>query len=75
MSLDECLKRIHDWSTDPSTSDDIASQGGVVVEEAEGKRPKKSSKAKKEQKSGAMETALRHFALTRGYDLTSSAGQ
>lgn len=67
--MNECLELIKAWSTDPSTSEDIASQGGVVVEEAKpGKAGKKTSKAKKEQKSGAMETALKHFALSRGFD-------
>ena len=69
VSLKECQSLIRAWSIDPSTSEDIASQGGVVVEEAKlGKAGKKTSKAKKDQKSGAMATALEHFALARGLE-------
>lgn len=40
-----------------------------MIEKAKtGKAGKKTSRAKKEQKSGAMETALRHFVLTRGFE-------
>lgn len=69
VSLKDCLHRIRAWSTDPSTSADIESQGGVVVSEGKpGKAGKKGSKAKKAQKSGAMETALRYFVVDRGLE-------
>lgn len=62
----ECLERIQAWSNNPSTSDDIISQGGVVVQNA--KAGKKSSSAKREKKSGAMEMALREFVALKGWE-------
>ena len=62
----ECLERIQAWSNNPSTSDDIISQGGVVVQSA--KAGKKSSSAKREKKSGAMEMALREFVALKGWE-------
>jgi hypothetical protein len=64
----ECLARIQAWSSDPSTSEDIASQGGVVIEGLSTKADKKSSSAKREKKSGAMEMALRQFVEIKGWE-------
>jgi hypothetical protein len=62
----ECLARIQAWFNNPSTSEDITSQGGVVVQSA--KAGKKSSAAKREKKSGAMEMALREFVALKGWE-------
>jgi hypothetical protein len=66
VSPRECLKRIQDWTKDPSTSEDIISQGGAVIESR--KSDKKSSSAKRDKKSGAMEMALRQFVELYGWD-------
>jgi hypothetical protein len=65
VTPNECLERIQAWSNNPSTSEDINSQGGVVVQSD--KAGKKSSAAKREKKSGAMEMALREFVALKGW--------
>jgi hypothetical protein len=66
VSPRECLAGIQAWTQDPTTSEDIIAQGGVVIESA--KSGKKSSSAKREKKSGAMELALRQFVDLYGWD-------
>ena len=65
VSPRECLSRIQAWSNCPGTAEDIAAQGGVVVESK--KAGKESSKAKRDKKSGAMEMALRQFVELKGW--------
>jgi len=65
VSPRECLSRIQAWSNSPGTAEDIAAQGGVVVESK--KAGKESSKAKRDKKSGAMEMALRQFVELKGW--------
>ena len=66
VSPRECLSRIQAWSNSPGTAQDIAAQGGVVVESK--KAGKESSKAKRDKKSGAMEMALRQFVELKGWE-------
>lgn len=66
VSPRECLTRIQAWTQDPATSEDIIAQGGVVIEST--KSGKKTSSAKREKKSGAMELALRQFVDLYGWD-------
>lgn len=59
----ECLRRITTWYGEPAVKPDLRG-------ETEDVRDKKHLKAKKnEAKGGAMETALRQFALNMGISL------